>query len=88
MFYTYVIESLNRPEQHYIGHSADLCQRLADYNAGKCPHTSKFASWKIKLYIAFEKIEQAQNFEKYLKSGSGHVFAKRHFWMKDANLGL
>ena len=88
MFYTYVIESLSRPEQHYIGQSADLRQRLADHNAGKCPPTSKFVPWKIKLYIAFETIEQAQNFEKYLKSGSGHVFAKRHLWMKDANLGL
>ena len=79
MFYIYVIESLSRSEQHYIGHSADLRQRLADHNAGKCPHTSKFVPWKIKLYIAFETIEQAQNFEKYLKSGSGHVFAKRNF---------
>jgi hypothetical protein len=30
-------------------------------------------------------IEQAQHFEQYLKSGSGHVFAKRHFWMQDVN---
>jgi predicted GIY-YIG superfamily endonuclease len=80
MFYTYVIESLNEPNEHYIGHSADLRQRLVDHSDGKCPHTSKFAPWKIKLYVAFETIEQAQHFERYLKSGSGHVFAKRHFW--------
>jgi len=30
-------------------------------------------------YIAFETIEAAQRFEHYLKSGSGHAFAKRHF---------
>jgi hypothetical protein len=36
--------------------------------------------WKLKLYVAFDSIEQAQHFEKYLKSGSGHAFAKRHFW--------
>src|SRR5262245_13295403 len=29
--------------------------------------------------VAFETIEQAQTFEQYLKSGSGHAFAKRHF---------
>ena len=46
-------------------------QRVAEHNAGKCPHTSKFLPWKLKVYIAFESIEQAQHFEKYLKSGSG-----------------
>jgi putative endonuclease len=80
MFYTYVIESLSYHDQRYIGHTADLRQRLADHNAGKCPHTSKFLPWKITVYIAFETIEQAQHFERYLKSGSGHVFAKRLLW--------
>jgi putative endonuclease len=80
MFYTYVIESLSHPDQRYIGHTVDLKQRLTDHNAGKRPHTSKFMPWKIKLYVAFETIGQAQHFEKYLRSGSGHVFAKRHLW--------
>ncbi|PYI80592.1 MAG: hypothetical protein DME26_21325, partial [Verrucomicrobia bacterium] len=78
--FTYMIESLSHPGQRYIGHTADLRQRLVDHNARKCPHTSKFVPWKIKLYVAFETVEQAQHFEQYLKSGSGHVFAKRHFW--------
>ena len=81
MFYTYVIESLSHPDKRYIGHTADLRQRVEDHNAGKCPHTSKFMPWKLKLYVAFESSEQAQHFEKYLKSGSGHAFAKRHFWV-------
>jgi len=80
MFYTCVIQSLSGSDQRYIGHTADLRQRLVDHNAGKCPHTSKFVPWKIQVYVAFETIEQAQHFERYLKSGSGHVFAKRHFW--------
>src|SRR5262249_6745040 len=80
MFYTYMIESLSRLGQTYVGHAADLRQRLAEHNAAKYPHTSKFVPWKIELYVAFETIEQAQHFEQYLKSGSGHAFAKRHFW--------
>ncbi len=79
MFYTHVIQSLSHRDQRYIGHTADLRQRVADHNAGKCPHTSKFMPWKLKLYVAFESLEQVQHFEKYLKSGSGHAFAKRHF---------
>ena len=66
-------------DQRYIGHTADLRQRLAKHNAGDVPHTSKFKPWKIEVYIAFETEEKAIAFESYLKSGSGHAFAKRHF---------
>jgi predicted GIY-YIG superfamily endonuclease len=80
MFYTYILESINNPEKRYIGHTSDLKKRLSEHNTGKCVHTSKYRPWKLKLYIAFEKLELAQNFERYLKSGSGHAFANRHFW--------
>ncbi len=80
MFYTYILQSLTNPTQRYVGHTTDLRQRVADHNAGKCPHTSKFLPWKVKVYIAFETIEQARQFERYLKSGSGRAFANRHFW--------
>jgi hypothetical protein len=49
------------------------------HNNGKCKHSSKFKPWKLKVYIAFETLEKAREFEKYLKTGSGHSFAKRHF---------
>ena len=80
MFYTYILESTDNPNQRYIGHTTDLKKRLSEHNYGKCTHTSKHRPWKIKLYIAFETLELAQNFEHYLKSGSGHAFAKRHFY--------
>lgn len=86
MFYTYILQSLSKPSQRYVGHTEDLRQRVAEHNAGKCPHTSKFLPWKLKVYIAFESIEQAQRFEKYLKSGSGRAFANRHFWAEGGNL--
>ena len=80
MFYTYLLQSLTYPKQRYVGHTADLRTRVAEHNAGKSSHTSKFLPWKLKVYIAFESIEQAQVFEKYLKSGSGRAFANRHLW--------
>jgi len=85
MFYTYVIESLRHPGRRYIGHTANLRQRLADHNAGKCSYTSRSGPWKIKLYVAFETVKQSQHFEVYLKGGSGHAFAKRHFWRAGAD---
>ena len=56
-----------------------LIYRLAKHNKGDVPHTSKFKPWKIEVYIAFETAEKAVDFEAYLKSVSGHAFAKRHF---------
>jgi predicted GIY-YIG superfamily endonuclease len=79
MFYTYVLESIASPDRRYIGHTSDLKKRLLEHNSGKCNHTSKHCPWKLKLYIAFEDLPHAQRFEHYLKSGSGHAFAKRHF---------
>ncbi len=79
MLYAYILQSIPQPEQLYRGHTADLKSRLAEHNAGKSRHTPKFAPWRIKFYAAFEIAALAQQFEGYLKSGSGHAFAKRHF---------
>jgi predicted GIY-YIG superfamily endonuclease len=76
---------LNESSQRYVGHTADLRDRLAEHNTGKCPHTSKFRPWKLKVYVAFDSLEKAQRFEKYLKSGSGRAFANRHFWTESEN---
>jgi predicted GIY-YIG superfamily endonuclease len=43
MFYTYIIESISRPENRYIGHASDLKQRVAEHNTGRCVHTARFA---------------------------------------------
>jgi len=69
---------LPTPDQLYRGHTANLKQRLAEHNAGKCSHTTKFKPWKVKFYAAFETLESAQHYAAYLKTGSGHAFAKKH----------
>ena len=79
MFYTYVLRSINHPNQHYIGSTAGLKSRFAKHNAGEVPHTTKFKPWKVEAYFAFETKEKATAFEAYLKTGSGREFTKRHF---------
>jgi putative endonuclease len=79
MYYTYLLESLKKPDEKYIGHTSDLKKRLQEHNSGKCVHTNKFKPWKLSVYVAFKTPIQAQRFERYLKSGSGHAFIKRHF---------
>ena len=80
MHYTYILESIDHPGIRYIGQTSDLRRRLAHHNAGETPSTARHRPWKLRLYIAFERRTQARQFEKYLKSGSGHAFANRHFW--------
>jgi predicted GIY-YIG superfamily endonuclease len=77
--YTYILKTITQPEHHYIGSTTNLKHRLEAHNSGKCPHTSKYKPWKIKNAIWFDDAEKAIAFERYLKSGSGRTFAKRHF---------
>ena len=77
MQYVYVLRSITEPERYYVGTTADLKARLAKHNAGEVPHTSKFAPWQIKTYLAFADEVQAFAFEKYLKTASGRAFAKK-----------
>lgn len=79
MYYTYRLRSLSFPNQSYIGSTSDLKRRLAEHNSGKCYHTSKFMPWEVDFYCAFTTEAKAQSFERYLKTGSGHEFARRHF---------
>jgi predicted GIY-YIG superfamily endonuclease len=41
MFYVYILRSVDRPDEIYIGATSDLRGRLADHNAGKSSHTAK-----------------------------------------------
>ena len=79
MTYVYILRSMSVPEHYYIGVTEDLRSRLRRHNAGEVSHTSKYAPWTIKTYIAFSEKDQAFAFEKYLKSASGRAFAKKRF---------
>ena len=78
--YVYLLRSKSYPKQRYVGLTADLKRRLSEHNAGKSPHTSKYAPWEIVVAVYFKNRAKAEVFERYLKQGSGHAFANRHFW--------
>lgn len=78
-WYVYILESkIEGDHFYYVGLTEDLKARLAKHNAGEVPHTSKFKPWRIKTAIAFTEPDRAAAFERYLKSGSGRAFAKKH----------
>jgi predicted GIY-YIG superfamily endonuclease len=72
MHYVYLLKSLARSEERYVGSTTDLRERLADHNAGRSSHTAKFKPWTLVTYVAFSDKSKAEQFERYLKSGSGH----------------
>jgi len=77
VWYVYIIRSVNFSDREYVGATADLKRRMADHNAGKSAHTSKFIPWELVWYSAFPDKYKALGFEKYLKSHSGRAFAKK-----------
>ena len=75
--FVYVLQSLVFPDRHYVGVTHDIEARLKLHNAGEVSHTSKFAPWRIKTYVAFSDDARALAFERYLKSPSGRALAKK-----------
>jgi len=67
------------PSHPYIGVTHDVRSRLAAHNAGRCPHTARHRPWQLHVSIELPDEQRALAFERYLKSGSGRAFAKRHF---------
>jgi predicted GIY-YIG superfamily endonuclease len=79
MWYVYVLRSTILGEHIYTGITQDLQQRLAHHNSGASPHTSKYRPWAIEVAVRFANEARARAFERYLKTGSGRAFARRHF---------
>lgn len=80
MRYVYLLQSEAVPTARYVGVTADLKRRLAEHNAGQSPHTARSTPWRLVTYVAFSDEDQAIDFERYLKSGSGHAFARKRLW--------
>jgi putative endonuclease len=75
----YVIVSDRDPNRRYVGLTNDMVARLEWHNAGPCGYTIQHRPWRVLVTIEFPSESAAARFEKYLKSGSGRAFAKRHF---------
>ena len=75
----YVLKNESECPAFYIGVTSDVQSRLSDHNAGRCSHTASKRPWQLHVIIQFADEATALRFERYLKSGSGRAFAKRHF---------
>ncbi len=74
MYYTYILRS-SKSKIFYYGSTKDLRKRFEEHNSGLSKSTKPHTPWRLVFYAAFETEQQAQDFELYLKSGSGKAFA-------------
>jgi predicted GIY-YIG superfamily endonuclease len=75
----YIIRSDADASRHYVGLTNDVRSRLEWHNHGPGGHTTSHRPWSLVVTIEFPTERQAVRFERYLKSGSGRAFARRHF---------
>lgn len=66
----------------YIGCTNDLKDRINRHINAQITATAKRLPIKIVSYCAFSNKHAAFNFEKYLKSGSGRAFLKKHSFVE------
>ena len=76
--FVYVLRNAENPPLYYTGLTSSVPRRHAEHNAGLCTHTAKHRPWSVDVVIEFADERRAVTFERYLKSGSGVAFAKRH----------
>jgi len=77
--FVYVLRSVPHPARYYTGLTSDVVRRLSTHNSGGSQYTAQLRPWELVASIEFSNESSAVAFEKYLKSGSGRAFAKRHF---------
>lgn len=77
--FVYILKSCAHGPRFYTGVTADVQDRLERHNRGGCVHTAPYRPWQVHVVVEFPDEEPALKFERYLKSGSGRAFARRHF---------
>ncbi|MDO8513944.1 MAG: GIY-YIG nuclease family protein [bacterium] len=75
MYYVY---SLKCKDGFYVGCTDDLKGRISRHMNGYVPATKGRRPVSLEFYIAITDKYKAYELEKYLKTGSGRAFLKRH----------
>lgn len=76
MYYVYILKCADG--KPYTGCTENIEERLERHSNGHVPATENRRPLELAQYIAFQDKYKAFAFEKYLKSGSGRAFIKKH----------
>ena len=86
--FVYILRSDTDPDRHYVGLTSDVAERLHWHNTGPSGVAVHHRPWSFVLSLEFADGTIAARFERYLKTGSGRAFAKRHFGDESAKKGI
>ena len=76
MYFVYILELYNK--KTYTGCTKNIKERMNRHKNGSVLSTRNNLPVKLIYLSIFKNKYLAYNFEKYLKSGSGRVFIKKH----------
>jgi putative endonuclease len=74
-YYVYILISLKN-NSFYIGYTSNLIKRIKQHNNGESLATKSYRPYKLIFYEAFLNRIDAENREKFLKSGYGRKSIK------------
>lgn len=78
MWYVYILTCADKTS--YIGCTDNLKERITRHQKGYVSATKARLPIKLLAYFSFSDKYTTFNFEKYLKSGSGRAFLKKHLF--------
>ena len=73
-YYCYILHS-SKSHIFYFGSTSNIKNRFKLHNKGKVFSTKPHIPWKLVWYSVFSSKKEAEDFERYLKTGSGKAFA-------------
>ena len=76
--FVYILRSM-KDGGIYIGATNNIDRRIREHNDGQVKSTCERKPFEIVSYFKLPTLQRAYQFEKYLKSGSGRAFPRRHF---------
>ena len=78
MWYVYFLQLNNG--NVYVGSTHDLRRRIESHRLGRVDSTKAHLPVALKSYVAVLTKRNAQELERYFKSGSGKAFANKRLW--------
>jgi len=77
MHYVYILKS-QKDSSLYVGSTENVRNRLKEHNNGESIYSKTKRPYSLVWFCSFPNKTRALEFEKYLKHGSGHAFARKH----------
>ena len=77
--FVYILKSIAFPDEYYVGVTSNMAARIAAHNERLTPSTVHHRPWRVLIVVEFDEEPPALAFERYLKSGAGREFTRRHF---------